>query len=187
MRYFVLSFVVLILSGCAAKPLTPDQYYRISVDRVDAANQGTNVVLRRIETPGILGGRALLVGEQFEPLVVREVRGHLWISPPSQWVSELLLARGFTDARLHGEGSPVRSKYTLDLALTDLFIDLKQSAVRVGLSGRLIADGRESAVSCFSEQALEATGEVEIASVAAFKLGFEGCFAELDQQISGLL
>jgi len=187
MRYFVLSFVLFILSGCAAKPLTPDQYYRISVDRVEDADQGTNVVLRRIETPGILGGRALLVGEQFEPLVVREVRGHLWVSPPSQWVSELLLARGLTHARLNSEGSPVRSKYTLDLALTDLFVDLKQSAVRVGLTGLIVADGRESALSCFSEQALEASGDVEIASVAAFKLGFEDCFAQLDQQISGLL
>jgi len=187
MRFIYLLVATLVLSGCAAKPLAPDHYYRVSTDRIDRADSGVPVVLRRIETPGVLGGRALLVGTQVDPLVIQEVRGHLWASPPNAWLTDLLLTRGMTDIQLVTESLPTRAERTLMLALTDLFINPADSAVVVGLSGMLKGASASQAVRCRSTQQMQSASTVEAGAVAAFESALDACFADLDRQVTALL
>ena len=184
MRFVHLILATLILSGCAAKPLAPDHYYRVSTDRIDQADTGLSVVLRRIETPGVLGGRALLVGTQFDPLVIQEVRGHLWASPPNAWLTNLLLTRGMTDVQLLTEGLPTRADQTLMLSLTDLFMNPVDSTVVVGLSGMLQGQNRSQAIQCRSTHQTQADSSREAGAIAAFESALETCFADLDRQVT---
>ena len=185
MRYLGIGFSLLLLVGCAAKPITPDRYYRVASPQAVNHQDGALVSLRRVETPGVLGGRSLLASESESPLIVREIRGHLWASPTNVWMTNWLLERGFSQVRLVADDSPMRADQSVTLSLDDLFIDPQQSQVSVGFSGYLKSRDDERALRCRSGAAIADSGSVESAAVAAFASAIETCVQDLDQQIQG--
>ena len=185
MRYLGIGLSLLLLVGCAAKPITPDHYYRVASLPVAENQGGALVSLRRVETPGVLGGRSLLMSQSDSPLIVREIRGHLWVSPTNVWITNLLLERGFSKIRLVADDSPLRADQSMTLTLNDLFIDPQQSEVTVGFSGYLKSRNDERALRCQSNAKIAAKGSVESAAVEAFAEAIESCLQDLDQQVQG--
>lgn len=187
MRCLGIGLCGLLMAGCAAKPITPDHYYRVASPSIVNDQVGALVSLRRLETPGVLGGRSLLISQSESPLIVREIRGHSWVSPTNVWMTNLLLERRFRNVRLVADDSPMRADQNMSLTLNDLFIDPQQSKVTVGFSGRLKSRDDERSLRCESKAKIAAKGPVESAAVDAFSQAIEGCLQDLDQQLrSGL-
>ena len=179
--------ILTALVGCTVSPVERDRYYRLAPLEPVGSSLGENVELRRIQTPGLLGGRSLLVVETTDPVIAREVRGSLWVSPPSHWLTEMILKRGMSAVRLVNEGAPSMPRSRLTLTLDDLFINTKQQTTSVGLSGVFLFDEVTHRVSCLQSSPFETAGSVESASMDGFRDALSGCLTEIDGQIAEIV
>jgi len=183
MRMIIVSALSLVLIGCTASPVEPDRYYRLAPLEPINSKIGEIVELRRVQAPGLLGGRALLVVERTDPVIAREVRGSLWVSPPNLWVTDMMLNRGFDGIRLVGEGAPTQPRHRLSLKLDDLFIDTQNQQTSVGLSGTLVFNETVHRIGCRQTASLASTGDVESAAMESYHAAFDRCASELNDQI----
>jgi len=182
-KMILIGALFLGLIGCAASPVEPDRYYRLAPLESTNSQFGEIVELRRIQAPGLLGGRALLIAERTDPIIAREVRGSLWVSPPNLWLTDMILKRGFDGIRLVGEGAPSQPRHRLNLKLDDLFIDMQNQQTAVGLSGTLVFNESVHRIGCHETAPLASNGAVESAAMDSYHSALSRCTADLNDQI----